>query len=311
MMKVLITCHQMQSCLSQFSQRFETNGIEIVAPEVIQTLTEEDLMAIIAEFDGMIAGDDPLSARVLEQAAKMKIISKWGVGTDGIDNKAAERLGIRVTNTPAVFGDDVADVAAGYMVLLARRIHEIHASVAAGGWLKHEGRRLAGSRLGIVALGDIGQAVARRGKGFGMEVSAFDISPQAAEAAGLLGVTIRDLDELFATSDFVVLCCPLTEDTRHLVNDLTLALMPVGSYLINVARGPIVDEVALAEYLSNGHLAGAALDVFENEPLPVESPLRGLDLCLFGSHNASNTREGVIDASGKAVDNLIEGLMIP
>ena len=308
--RILITCRQMQSCLPQFISRFDEAGLEVDTPEVIQQPSEEELIAIIGGYDGMIAGDDPLTARVLEHAQRMRIISKWGVGVDGIDRQAAENLGIKVTNTPAVFGDDVADVAAGYLVLLARRLHVMHSSVAAGGWHKHEGRRLSGSRLGIVALGSIGQAVARRGNGFGMQVSAFDVSPEAADAAATLGVTMRNLDDLFATSDYLVLCCPLTEATRHLVNERTLALMPQGANLINVARGPVVDEAALAEALASGNLAAAALDVFEIEPLPSDSPLRGFEQCVFGSHNASNTREGVIDASARAVDNLFEGLGI-
>ena len=308
--RVLITCRQMQSCLEHFIGRFESAGLEVDTPEVVQQLSEDAMIAIIGDYDGMIAGDDPLSETVLEHATRMKIISKWGVGMDGIDRAAAERLGIAVTNTPAVFGDDVADVAAGYMVLVARRLHFIHASVVAGGWDKHEGQRLAGSRLGIIALGSIGQAVARRGIGFRMKVSAFDVSPESPETADLLGVTMRDLDDLFATSDFLVLCCPLTDDTRHLVNERTLSLMPQGAHLINVARGPVVDEIALANALANGHLASAALDVFEAEPLPYESPLRNFAQCIFGSHNASNTREGVFDASSKAVDNLFAGLGI-
>ena len=131
----------------------------------------------------------------------------------------------------------------------------------------------------------------------------------AAEAAGReLGVEMLDRNELFRKSDFLVLSPPLTPQTRRMVNAETLALMRPGSYLINVSRGALVDEPALVDALASGHLAGAALDVFENEPLPAESPLRGFDACVFGAHNGSNTREGVLQASAKAVDNVIQGL---
>ena len=306
--RVLITCRQMQNCLDEFRSRFDRAGIEIDTPEVVQQPTEDELIATIGNYDGMIAGDDPLSRRVLEHATRMKIIAKWGVGVDGIDKAAAAELGIEVTNTPAVFGDDVADVAGGYLVLLARQLHVIHDSVTAGGWHKHEGRRLAGSRLGVVALGSIGQAVARRGLGFGMTVAAADVAAQAAEVASGLGVELLELDDLFARSDYLVLCCPLTEETRHLVNARTLGLMQPGSYLVNVARGPVVDESALVAALESGHIEAAALDVFETEPLAPDNPLRQFTNCVFGSHNASNTREGVLDASAKAVDNLFVGL---
>ena len=159
--RVLITCPQMQNSIDEFRDRFDDRGIEIELPEVVQQPSEDELIAIIGEFDGMIAGDDPLTARVLEHAARMRIISKWGVGTDGIDREAAQANGITVTNTPGVFGDDVADVTAGYLVMLARQLHRIDASVRDGRWFKPEGIRLSGRTLGIAGFGHIGQAVAQ------------------------------------------------------------------------------------------------------------------------------------------------------
>lgn len=306
--RVLITCRQMQNCLDEFSERFSEHDLAVDAPEVLQAPTEDELIELIGEADGIIAGDDPLSARVLEHAMRLRVISKWGVGTDGIDQAAAERLGIQVRNTPAVFGDAVADVAAGYMVLLARRLHVMDASVREGGWLKVEGRSLAGQALGIVGFGDIGQAVARRGFGFGMNVGAHDVDRGALDVAAELGVETLALEQLLEGSDFVVLCCPLTQQTRHLIDERRLAVMRRGAYLVNVARGPLIDEPALIRALRSGQLAGAALDVFEEEPLPSGSELRDLDGCIFGTHNASNTREAVLRASERAVDNLLEGL---
>lgn len=306
--RVLVTCRQMQNCMDHFASRFEERGIEVVQPEVIQQPTEDDLAAIIGGFDGMIAGDDPLSAGVLSKATRMKIISKWGVGTDGIDQGAAARLGIEVTNTPNVFGEEVADVALGYVVMLARQLHRLDASVRSGGWLKVEGQTLSGLTMGIVGFGSIGQAVSRRALGFGMRVVAQDVTDDARSAAQSLGVASVRLDELLRAADYVVLCCPLTPDTRHLMNAESLGRMRTGARLVNVSRGALVDESALVEALRTGHLSAAALDVFETEPLAPESPLLAFEQCVFGTHNGSNTAEGSLRASALAVDNLLSKL---
>ena len=307
--KVLVTCRQMQNCIDVFRERLQEAGLELELPDVLQQPSEEELMEVIGDFDGMIAGDDPLTARVLEKATRMRVISKWGVGTDGIDFDAAAKHGIKVTNTPGVFGADVADVAAAYLVMVARQLHRIHESVAAGGWFKHEGRRLAGSTLGVAGFGSIGQAVAQRGIGLGMRVIAHDVAAALAPVASAMGVTfIEDQNALFAGSDFLVLCSPLTVESRHMLDAQALARMPSGHFIVNVARGSLVDEDALTASLSSGHTTAAALDVFEEEPLSAESPLRAFDQCVFGSHNGSNTREGVLEASALAVDNLLAGL---
>jgi D-3-phosphoglycerate dehydrogenase len=298
----------MQNCIEQFRHRFDDRGIDIEIREFVQQPTEDELIAIIGSFEGMIAGDDPLTARVLEHATRMRIISKWGVGVDGIDLDAARRLEIAVTNTPSVFGDDVADVAAGYLVLLARQLHRIHESVTDGGWWKWEGTSLAGKTLGIAGFGSIGRAVAQRGRGFGMEIAVHDVTEDALNAAEQLSLRYVDRGELFAASDFLVLCCPLTPTTQHMVNAETLGQMKRGSFLVNVARGPLVDEQALVGALDSGQLSSAALDVFEKEPLPLSSPLRAFKQCVFGSHNGSNTTEGVLRASARAVDNVLAGL---
>jgi phosphoglycerate dehydrogenase-like enzyme len=307
-LRVLVTCLQMQNVFEQFRRRFDERGIAYDLPPVVQQPTEDDLIAVIGGYEGMIAGDDPLTERVLSYAQRMRIISKWGVGTDGIDLAAARSLGIAVTNTPGVFGDDVADVAAGYLVMAARQLHRIHDSVAGGGWFKYEGVRLAGKTLGIAGYGSIGAALARRGAGFGMVAITHDADASARERAASDGIEAVGLDELFRRSDFLTLCLPLTDESRHLVNTRTLALMPEGSILVNVARGGLVDEEALVEALASGRLAAAALDVFATEPLPAEHLLRGFPQCVFGSHNASNTREGVLRTSELAVANLLEGL---
>lgn len=298
----------MQDVMDAFADRFAAHGIRVSQPPVVQQPTEDELIAIIGEFDGMIAGDDPLTARVLAHADNLRIISKWGVGTDGIDKAAAAERGIKVTNTPNVFGDEVADVAMGFVTMLARQLHRIDASVRAGGWLKVRGESLTGKTMGVVGFGSIGQAVGRRALGFGMDVRAYDVTDASRRAAESMGVQYDALDDLLAASAYVVLCAPLNSSTHHIVDAAALAKMQEGARLVNVSRGPLVDEQALVDALRSGKIAAAGLDVFEVEPLADTSPLRDFPQCVFGSHNGSNTIEGVLRASELAVDNLFEGL---
>ena len=307
-LSVLVTCRQMQNCIETFRERFERHGVSLVLPPIVQQLSESELAGMIGEFDAIIAGDDPITANVLQRATRLRVVAKWGIGVDGIDLAAAERLGIPVINTPAVFGDEVADAAIGYVILLARQLHRIDSGVRAGEWPKPEGLTLHGKRLGVFGFGSIGRAVAARGRGFGMEILATDAAGIPAADAIQFGVREVDQRELFAEADFLVLCSPLTAETRHVVGDENLARMRPGSFVINVARGPLVDQAALHRALSEGRLGGAALDVFEVEPLPDDSPLRAVESCILGSHNGSNTREGVLRASAQAVANTLVAL---
>ncbi len=307
--RVLITCRQMQDSLEPFRARFEASGIELVVPTITgQHLSEDELTALVGDVDGVIAGDDPFTARVLSHAQRLRTIAKWGIGLDAIDLEAARRQGIEVTNTPGVFGEDVADVAIGYMVMLARSLHRIHDSVRSGGWLKPRGVALNGRCLGIAGFGSIGQAVGRRGAGFGMDVLVSDVATSATETALDQNVTLVSKEQLLARADFLVLCLPLTPATHHFLDGGALAQMRHGAFLINVARGQLIDETALIAALEVGKIGGAALDVFEHEPLPHDSRLRQEGNCVFGSHNGSNTSEGVMRASDLAVTNLLHSL---
>jgi len=253
---------------------------------------------------GIIAGDDELGSDFFEGAPRLKTVIRWGIGMDSVDHEAALRCGVTVRNTPGAFGQEVADCAFGYILNLARGFITVDAAVRRGEWPKREGITLEGSRLGIIGLGSIGTAVAKRGHGFDMDVTAFDPLVTTAQA----GATPLSLHELLATSQFIVLACPLAPETFHLINADRLALFREDAYLINVGRGPVVFESDLVKALKAGQLAGAALDVFEVEPLPGDSELRTLPNVILGAHNGSNTREGVARASSAAVDFLLEEL---
>ena len=306
--KILVTCPPALATAHTYIDRLHAMNLDVVLADVVQQLSEDELIGLLGDVDGMIAGDDPLTARVLEHAPRLRILVRWGVGMDNVDLTAATALGIRVVNTPGVFGDEVADVAIGYLILLARKLHRVDQAVRAGTWPKPQGRSLAGRTLGIVGLGAIGRGVARRAVAMRMETLGNDISPIACDAGAAEGVKIESLDLVLASSDAVVLCCALTDANRHTVNAAALNRMRRGAWLINVSRGALIDEVALVDALASGHLAGAALDVFEQEPLPPDHPLREFDQVIFGSHNASNTVEAVDRVNALAIDHLQRGL---
>lgn len=306
--KVLITCPQMQKSVDRYRDRFERAGVRIDLPELIQKLSEDELIAIIGDYDGMIAGDDPVSARVLNHARRMKIISKWGVGIDNVDVQAATSLGIKVTNTPGMFGNEVADVTVGYIIMLARQLHRTNELVRNGQWPKLQGTSLSGKVLGIVGLGSIGYAVAKRALAMEMVVHGHEIMDSAVARAGAIGVIVSDLDSLLERTDFLALCCPLTRENHHLINARALDRMKHGSFLINTARGGLVDESAVVDALERGRLAGAAFDVFEVEPLPDQSRLRAFEQVILGAHNSSNTLEGTLRVNDIALQHLFDGL---
>lgn len=306
--RVLITCPQLQRSIEHYRGLFAEHGIEVELPHLVQQLSESDLLEIIDRFDGVIAGDDEFTAKVLQKAKRLKVIAKWGVGVDAIDLDASKRLGIRVSNTPDAFADEVADVVMCYVILLARRLHELDQSVRSGGWAKIEGVSLRGKTLGLVGVGSIGQAVIRRALIAGMSPIGYDVAAIPTPFVEETGLLVADLNELLQGSDFVSLNCSLTPGSRHLLGPREFALMKKGAHVINTARGALIDETALVRALEEGRIAGAALDVFENEPLPISSPLLKFDNCIFGTHNSSNTHEAVMRVNEIAIRNLFEGL---
>jgi D-3-phosphoglycerate dehydrogenase len=306
--RILVANIQLQRTLDVHRHRLDERHAELIVPPVRQQLTEAELLELIPGIDGMVAGDDQVTRAVLERADRLRIVSKWGVGTDGIDLVAAAELGIRVTNTPGMFGDEVADVVIGYLVLLARHLHRMDSAVRAGEWAKPEGVSLAGRTMGVVGLGHIGRAVARRALAMSMRVLGSEVDPTNRASAEELGVQVVGLESLLAESDVISLNVPLTPDSRHLVDAGTLDLLRRGAWIINTARGGLIDEPALIAALRSGQVGAAALDVFEVEPLPVDSPLRAFDQVILGSHNASNTVEAGHRTSERAIDNLIRGL---
>lgn len=295
----------MKESLPELQQELAELGWDVLAPELNgQQFSEDDLIELLPGVDGVIAGDDPFTRRVLESAGDLRAISKWGVGIDGIDTAAAEELGITVTRTPDMFGDEVADVAIGYLICLARGLVDIHNSVVQGGWHKPNGYSLRGKKAGIIGFGDIGSAIAVRAKAVGMEILATDPDPNAQVRADALGISLVPDVQALSGANALFTACPLTPETRGMVSKDVLASLGTPAWLIHVSRGPVVDTEAVSEALAVGALNGAALDVFPHEPLPIGDPLRRCSNVIFGSHNGSHTREATIRTSRQALQNL-------
>ncbi len=298
-MRVLVTCPPMVRMIDEFRPRFASLGLAVDAPAVVQTLPEAELIALVPGYDGWIIGDDPATRAVFAagKAGRLRAAVKWGVGVDNVDFVAARELGLPITNTPGAFGGEVADVAVAYVTMLARELAAIDRGVRAGGWPKPAGVSLAGKTAGVVGYGDIGRNVGRRLAAADLRLIAYDPVLTEPPAGAELAAWPARVEEC----DFLVFTSALTKTNRHMLNAEVLARAKRGVRVVNVARGPLIDEGALVAALASGQVRSAALDVFEAEPLPADSPLRGFEQCVFGSHNGSNTVDAVRRTSERAI----------
>lgn len=302
---VLISAPYMQPVLERFRPFLEANGITVVAPPVDERLEEDALLRYIGDIDGAICGDDRFTARVLQAAPKLKVIAKWGTGIDSIDQEACAALGIAVRNTPDAFSEPVADSVLGYMLCFARRLPAMNTAMHQGAWMKIPGRALRECTLGVIGVGDVGKAVVRRAAAFGMTVLGHDIRAIDPAFCATTGITMVAKDELLRRADFVTLHCDLNPTSHHLMSDAAFAQMRPSAILLNTARGPIVDEAALVRALQTGRLAGAALDVFEVEPLPADSPLRHMEQVMMAPHNANSSPAAWEHVHRNTINNLL------
>jgi D-3-phosphoglycerate dehydrogenase len=251
-------------------------------------LTSSEVAALLPGVDGYIAGLDAIDRAALDRADRLKVISRYGVGVDNVDLEACKEKGIIVTNTPGANSVSVAELALGLMLALARQIPEAAQSVQQGKWPRLSGLSLEGKTVGILGLGAIGKQLAHRLSGFDCRILAYD--PFADDAfAEENGIDLKSLDAVVQEADFLSLHLPLTAETRGMVNDAFLAKMKKGSYLINTARGEVVDEGALLRALESGHLRGAGLDAFVTEPPDPANPLLHLPQVIATPHLGAQT----------------------
>lgn len=306
--KVMVSAPYMQPVLERFRPLFEERDIELVVPPVNERMEEEQLLTYVGDIDGVICGDDRFTERVLAAAPRLKVIAKWGTGIDSIDQAACARRGIAVCNTPNAFSEPVADSVVGYMLSFARQLPWMDRAMKTGRWEKIPGKALGECVLGVVGVGNVGKAVVRRAVAFGMEVLGADPVPPPAEFVAATGLYMTTLDELLRRVDFVSINCDLNPTSYHLMGRDQFALMQPTAVLINTARGPIVDEEALVEALQQGQIAGAALDVFEHEPLPMDSPLRRMDNVMLAPHNANSSPRAWEHVHQNTIRQLLEVL---
>ena len=305
MKKILVTCPPMLGLFDEFVEPAKKLGLELVAAETTQILSEDALIAQLPAYDGWIIGDDPATREVFVAAQKghLKAAVKWGIGVDNVDFLACQKLGIPIINTPNMFGGEVADMAIGFLLGLARQTYYIDREIRQNNaWPKPAGISISGKKVGVVGFGDIGKSTVKRLEGFDVDVTVYD--PGVEGNQGFDFVNRQTFPDGLEALDFLIFTCALNMYNRHMLNTKTLAKMKQGAQIINVARGSLIDEKALISSLQKGHIAAVALDVFEEEPLPEKSPLRDMPQCIFGSHNGSNTVEGVRRASHEALNKL-------
>jgi D-3-phosphoglycerate dehydrogenase / 2-oxoglutarate reductase len=306
---VLLSAPYMITFVERFQPVFDAYGLKVVVPTVHERLEEEELLPYAGQVDGALCGDDRYSERVLACfAPRLKVIAKWGTGVDSIDLQAAARLGIQVRNTPNAFTLPVADSVLGYMLAFARRLSWMDRQVKDGIWDKIPGRSLSECTLGVIGIGNIGKAIVRRARGFGTKLLGCDIIPIAPDFILENGLEMIALDDLMRRSDFISVNCDLNPTSYHIINAQSLRWCRPGAVIINTARGPLVDEAALIEALQAGRIAGAALDVFEKEPLPLNSPLRAMDNVLLAPHNSNSSPSAWERVHWNTIRNLIDGL---
>ncbi len=308
---VLFTAPYMIPVLDRFRPMFDELGIELIVPDVRERMEEVDLLRYAGQFDGTICGDDRYTSRVLEACApRLKVISKWGTGVDSIDALACARLGVKLCRTTDAFTQAVADTVMGYMLAFARRQPWLDREMKAGKWEKLPGRALHECTLGIIGVGHIGKVLTSRARAFGMRVLGNDIIEIDPSFVKESGIVMTGLAQLLSESDFVSVNADLNPSSLHLINATRLEQMKPSAVVINTARGPIVDEPALVEALQARRIAGAALDVFEVEPLPADSPLLKMDNVMLAPHNSNSSPSAWERVHGNTIRNLLEGLGI-
>ncbi|MEM3760109.1 MAG: glyoxylate reductase [Candidatus Bathyarchaeia archaeon] len=303
--KVYVTRELPERGLKIIKEYFDTEVWPEYAPPpkkvIIEKARKVDALATLLS--------DKIDAEVFDAAPKLKIVAQMAVGFDNIDIPEATKRGIYVTNTPEVLTDTTADFAWALLLAVARRVVEADKYVRSGQWkvgwhpMMMQGRDVYGATLGVVGAGRIGFAVAKRATGFDMKILFYDVVPRPEMEK--LGAKKVDMDTLLRESDFVTIHVPLMKETYHLINEEKLKLMKKTAYLINNSRGPVVDEKALYHALKEGRIAGAALDVFEQEPTPMDNPLLKLDNVVVAPHISSASYETRSRMAEMVAENLV------
>lgn len=310
MPKVLIAPMTLAGLDAEFVRVLRNAPFELVYPPAARQMTEDELIVQLKDIVASVAGSEPYTPRVLAAHPQLKVIARVGVGYDAVDVRAATAHGIAVTIAPNTNQNAVAELCFTLMLCLAKDLVNQHLAVKSGGWPRRALLPLRGKTIGIAGLGRIGQAVALRARAFGMTVIAHDLFPDAVRPfATAQGIPLLPFEELLRQSDYLSLHMPATDVTKHLINKKTLAQMKPTAFLLNTARGALVCEADLYDALKNGGLAGAGLDVFEDEP-PGHSPLFELSNVVLTPHAAGTdlqSRDDMALSAAQAIVSLSRG----
>jgi D-3-phosphoglycerate dehydrogenase len=308
---ILLSAPYMLPYIDRFLPILDQLGCDVIVPEVNERLSEEEILTYAGTFDGTICGDDRYSGRVIKQCApRLKVISKWGTGIDSIDKSAADALGIPVFRTTNAFTVPVSDSVLAYILAFSRKQPWLDRNIKKGGWKKIPGKSLAESILGVIGVGNIGKAVLKKAHAFDMRLLGNDVVSISREFTKEFEVDIVSLEDLLSRADFISINCDLNPTSRHLINEKALSIMKPSAVIINTARGPIIDEAALISALEDKNIAGAALDVFEIEPLPDDSPLLLMDQVMLAPHNSNSSPLAWEAVHWNTIRNLLVGLDI-
>lgn len=296
--KILVSASHFDTLCREAWALLEENGHQVIfdPSRAFPAYRYEELRGIIGDIDAAIIGMDEYNEAVFAMAPKLKAVAKFGVGVDNIDLEAARRHGVKALNAPGQNSNAVAELTVGFIIDLLRGILPLHGEMARGSWPRRLGEELRGKTVGLLGFGAIARLVAQKLQGFGVELRAFDLYMDEAKAREL-NVRVCTREEVITGSDIVSLHIPVTEDTHHLFDDDMFARMKDGAYLINTARGALVDLDALCRALRSGKLAGAALDAFEVEPLPKDAEIFRCGNVICTPHIGAETREAYRDVS--------------
>ncbi|MAX10764.1 MAG: dihydrofolate reductase [Chloroflexi bacterium] len=307
---ILISAPYFQPVVGKYMHVFEQYNLKPIVPKVTERLEEHELLEVIHDIQGTICGDDRFTPKVLDAAKQLSVISKWGTGIDSIDKAYANQKHIQVFNTPNAFTNPVSDTVLGYILTFARQLHAMDTDVKKHIWEKRNLVSLYECTLGIIGLGNIGQAIARKASSFGIRILGHDPCKPPKEFLDSVSIELVSKDFLLSKSDFITLNCDLNDSSLHILSTIEFTNMAKKPYIINAARGPLIDEIALVKALKDGKIKGAALDVFEDEPLPPTSELRSLENVLLAPHNSNSSPDAWEKVHEQTLNNLLVGLGI-
>ena len=305
--KVLLTAKAFGMFSDEPLKKLEDAGCEIVRSPFKLPIQPGELATVIKGMDAVIVQNDVVDKAAFDAADRLKVVVMHGIGLDQIDLAYAKQKGIYVTNLPGVNADTVAELALGFILSLLRRTEEAEKAFREGHWKMFIGEEVEGKKLGIIGLGAIGKALATKAIALGMNVVANNRSKDL-EFTEKMGIRYVSIDEMLPTCDFISLNTPISKETYHIIDRDRLYKMKKGAFLVNVSRGGLVDEEALYDALKEGHLAGAALDVYETEPLPKDSKLFELPTCILTPHIGGQTKQALMRSSMTAANKVLEAL---